>query len=81
MGCDAGQLRVAATEGDVMPQCIRWEIMFHRSFMTSMKCGVMLNDLVAPIHECWQSIIDSVVGFPHQQFNIPFLAEVRCVFE
>jgi hypothetical protein len=57
MGCVAGQLRVAATEGDAMPQYIRGVIMFHRSFMTSMKCGVMMNDLVAPIHECWQSII------------------------
>ena len=40
-------------------QCdsVRGVIMLHRSFMTSVKCGVMMNDLVAPIHECWQSII------------------------
>jgi hypothetical protein len=57
MGCDAGQLRVAATEGDAMPQYIPAVIMFHRSFMTSMKCGVMMNDLVDPIDKCWQSII------------------------
>ena len=86
MGCDAGQLRVAVTEGDAMPQyswCDHVAQIIHdfREMRGNDEWLGSVHSQMLTVHNCCLCSGVSLVESTHKQFNIPFLTEVRYVFE